>query len=654
MNVLIGNGKENALMSHHLKMLREESAISNDVIAARGYFSITNSAKARKLGFSNAQVREISETNPALIIPYHKPSGELATYCLRPDRPRVIENKKKGKLPDGTYPQRVIKYDMPKGAGNVVDCHPSIVSKLSDPSGPLYFTEGAKKADSLVSHGFPAVNLNGVWGWRGTNSQQGKTALADFDDIALNGREVILLFDSDIRSNDQVRSALRRLKSFLENRGAVVIPVLLPPNGPKGIDDWFAAGHTANELQQLVGFFSLFVPDLGAGGKRKMTTEKIIDWYHQSGLEFRINDMAETLELNGRRFDDTARAKLEATLTDEGISVAHGLNAAIVMGDHGRYHPIRAYLEQLKWDGTDWIGILATHFVDKEGMFQTWLKRWMIGAVAKAIGGGQHQNFMLVLATSIADRHGQGKGKSYFVRWLCPNPCFYSEAPIDPDRKDCRLNLTRYWIWEASELGSITQRRDREALKAFVSMQTVEERRPYGRENIEKPAVSSFIGTINNEHGFLNDPTGNRRYAVCTIQKIDWSYTKIDVDQLWAQAYHLYKKDEPWMLTEEEQVKRDQINAGYEQEDPLEAMVLQRFSVDPNKEDDPDWWLTTPEILEMIGQDPGNKYLAGRIGTILRQEGLEPSTPRRDIRAKTTSRNRKFRFWRGIRFNGTR
>jgi putative DNA primase/helicase len=35
---------------------------------------------------------------------------------------------------------------------------------------PLIITEGAKKAAALVSAGYPAIALNGVWGW-GTNEK---------------------------------------------------------------------------------------------------------------------------------------------------------------------------------------------------------------------------------------------------------------------------------------------------------------------------------------------------------------------------------------------------------------------------------------------------------------------------------------------------
>jgi hypothetical protein len=81
---------------------------------------------------------------------------------------------------------------------------------LRNPHIPLWFTEGAKKADALASAYGDAIipiNINGVWGFRGTNSAGGKVALPDIDEIAWNGRAVVLAFDSDVARNGK---ALRR------------------------------------------------------------------------------------------------------------------------------------------------------------------------------------------------------------------------------------------------------------------------------------------------------------------------------------------------------------------------------------------------------------------------------------------------------------
>jgi hypothetical protein len=175
---------------------------------------------------------------------------------LRPDAPRSFDEKDKPRLPDGTYPQQVLKYEYPKGEKMHLDCPPSCRPQLGDPGVPLWITEGQKKADSLASHGFCALAILGVWNWRGRNDLGGLTALADWDCVALNGREVRIVFDSDVMTKPQVKLALRRLTAFLHNRGATVAAVYLPPaaGGRKqGVDDFFAAGAAAGDLERLVG-----------------------------------------------------------------------------------------------------------------------------------------------------------------------------------------------------------------------------------------------------------------------------------------------------------------------------------------------------------------------------------------------------------------
>jgi hypothetical protein len=60
------------------------------------------------------------------------------------------------------------------------------------------------------------VSLLGVWNWRGTNERGGKMALPEWELIALNDRQVYIVFDSDVMLKPQVHVALVRLKHFLE------------------------------------------------------------------------------------------------------------------------------------------------------------------------------------------------------------------------------------------------------------------------------------------------------------------------------------------------------------------------------------------------------------------------------------------------------
>jgi predicted P-loop ATPase len=124
-------------------------------------------------------------------------------------------------------------------------------------------------------------------------------------------------------------------------------------------------------------------------------------------------------------------------------------------------------------------------------------------------------------------------------------------------------------------------------------------RPPYGRYEISKPALSSFIGTVNNENGLLADPTGNRRYMFSKIDSIDWHgyMANIDVNAAWAEAKAAYLAGEPADLEPEELLLAEKINTSYEVEEPLEGIILQHFEIDPCALA---WWTPTSEILQAI------------------------------------------------------
>jgi hypothetical protein len=200
---------EEGLLAHHVGLLAS-SAIDPSVATARGYRSIVHPADLARLGFKPYQCRV-----PGLLIPIHDVTGRVALYQNRPDKPRTKAGKS-------------VKYETPSGARMCVDVPPSIRPHLGDPSIRLVVTEGARKADSAVSQGLCCISFLGVWNWRGTNLSGGKMALSCWESIALNGREVILAFDSDVMSNPNVHQALVRLSEFLRSRGASVKYAYLP------------------------------------------------------------------------------------------------------------------------------------------------------------------------------------------------------------------------------------------------------------------------------------------------------------------------------------------------------------------------------------------------------------------------------------------
>lgn len=377
------------------------------------------------------------------------------------------------------------------------------------------------------------------------------------------------------------------------------------------------------------------VGDEPTDGKKKQPTEasknpkteEYIRALTELGYEFRLNELDDTLEVSGVILNTGLEAEIRSRMRDIGYERSKAMEDAYTAhAYHSRYHPIRQYLTSLRWDGEDHIFTLATHFDDRgvkiaydageRGVFLALFRRWAIGAVAKAFAVAQ--NPMLVLTGA------QGKGKSYFAKWLCSStPRHHIEESVKPDSNEHNRFLAKKWIWEVGELGATTKRQDIEALKQFLTRVDCDFRTPYARNPIHKPALASFVGTVNPSAGFLVDPTGNRRYMVVDLADIDWNYTKnVNVDQVWAQAYHLWKSGESSSLTDEEKLHQTASNEQHTIEDPYEGWVRRLFNIEPDRED---CSLTTSQITATL-QDKGvrgeTRAIQMRLAETLRGIGL--------------------------------
>jgi hypothetical protein len=177
------------------------------------------------------------------MIPLRNAEGRIAGHQARPDHPRSL---KQG---------HVNKYETATGQPNLLDIPPGCRDQLDDPSIPIFICEGALKADAMVSAGFCAVSISGVWNWMGSNDRGGKTALAGFRDVAWNDRRTPIAFDSDAHIKPEVHQAMAELARYLRTRQAKVEFLYLPhgKDGLKvGIDDWLFHGGDPNELWDLI------------------------------------------------------------------------------------------------------------------------------------------------------------------------------------------------------------------------------------------------------------------------------------------------------------------------------------------------------------------------------------------------------------------
>lgn len=241
------------LADEHAVMLRA-SAISDEIAAERGYCTATTAAELAQV---DGQLAGYQRRLPALVVPIYK-LGQPYTTVIRPDSPR--QQQRKGKA-------REIKYEWPANVPACLDVLPRFAGDLKNVLVPIWFTEGAKKADALatVNRGILPISLNGVWAWCKKDGQGRRQLLPDFDGLELRGRPVVLAFDSDYADKPEVRFALHDFARLLSKRGASVQILTLPhgAGGAKqGVDDAIAAGWSFSQLQDALSPYDPGEPDL--------------------------------------------------------------------------------------------------------------------------------------------------------------------------------------------------------------------------------------------------------------------------------------------------------------------------------------------------------------------------------------------------------
>jgi predicted P-loop ATPase len=222
------------------------------------------------------------------------------------------------------------------------------------------------------------------------------------------------------------------------------------------------------------------------------------------------------------------------------------------------YHPVQEFLEDTEWDGIRRVStLLPKYFGSNDDAYSANVgSHFMIAAVARIFNPGcKHDHVPIVEGT-------QGIGKSKAIKILFGAEWFGDEIP-DLGSKDAAMQLSGVWGHELAELDAYS-RAETGRIKAWVSRTVDRYRPPYGTRVIEVPRSCVFIGTTNND-SYLKDETGNRRFWPVKATRIDGAGLERDRDQLWAEAYRLYKGGAPWWF-----IKRDVVEqAQREQRDRL-------------------------------------------------------------------------------------
>ena len=206
-----------------------------------------------------------------------------------------------------------------------------------------------------------------------------------------------------------------------------------------------------------------------------------------------------------------------------------------------RIHPVRDWLDTLKWDGTPRIETWTSTYLGAEtsALHHTIGALWLISAVARIYRPGAKADHMLILEGP------QGARKSTALKVLAGEAWFTDELP-EVGSKDAALHMQGIWIVEIAELDAIG-RAEVSRIKAFLTRTTDRFRPPYGRYTVEVARQCVFAGTVNPDT-YLRDETGNRRFWPLRCGTIDIDALARDRDQLWAEAVHRFREGAIWWI----------------------------------------------------------------------------------------------------------
>jgi hypothetical protein len=349
----------------------------------------------------------------------------------------------------------------------------------------------------------------------------------------------------------------------------------------------------------------LKTPNSITGEQYKSSTNKfhLVRNYLTNHFDIRYNTVStefEYKEKNQEEYKAMNENNIFIKMSLDGLTFSLNNLMAFLKSDLvPRYNPLTRYFESLpEWSGeTDYIQNLASYVKLKPEVherFDTHFKKWLVRVVKCAIVDSYFNKQAFIL---VHDK--QNSGKSTFCRFLCPPSLSNYIAENLSIDKDSRILLTTNLLINLDELSTLSKF-EINSLKSLFSKDKINDRLPYDRKNSIIPRRASFIGSTNQAE-FLSDESGSVRWLCFVIESIDWAYKeKINIDEVWAQAYHLFKTNFVCDLNQDEIKENEEYNRQFNIT-TSEFELIQKY-LSPATKEVHECFMTATEILLYIAE----------------------------------------------------
>ena len=282
-------------------------------------------------------------------------------------------------------------------------------------------------------------------------------------------------------------------------------------------------------------------------------------------------------------------------------------NFVTLLADSNQFNPVTEWIESVGWDGTPRLdAFYDTVQEDTEKcsakMKRIVMMRWAVSAIAAAFSPNG------IMARGVLVFQGvQYSGKTRWIDALAPKgmELIKTGRALNVHDKDSVKQIVSSWISELGELDATFKKSDIAALKAFITSDTDELRRPYAAAESQYARRTVFAASVN-ESKFLQDDTGNSRFWVIPIISINHAH-QLDMQQVWAEFYRLWKGGEKHYLTNSEMAMLNGHNESFTAPEPIFEMVsshLDWANFDPND----CRWMQASDVLRWIGKENPSKF----------------------------------------------